>query len=82
MKQNDLGGKGASLFKLKENNYNVPGFFVLDTTFFDEFLEENNIKDTIDNLLSVNNLKFQQPLRIENNLSISGSDWRQGCCPY
>lgn len=56
MKQNDLGGKGASLFKLKENNYNVPGFFVLDTTFFDEFLEANNIKGTIDNLLSELNL--------------------------
>ena len=44
MGQHDLGGKGNSLVKLKQNHYNVPNFFVLDTSFFDGFLEENNIK--------------------------------------
>ena len=56
MSQYDLGGKGSSLVKLQEHNYNVPKFFVLDTRFFDEFLEENNIKDKIDDLLDELNL--------------------------
>ena len=57
MGQHDLGGKGNSLVKLKENHYNVPNFFVLDTSFFDGFLEENNIKGTIDDLLNQLNLE-------------------------
>ena len=56
MGQHDLGGKGNSLVKLQENHYNVPNFFVLDTSFFDEFLEENNIKEKIDDLLNELNL--------------------------
>ncbi len=56
MSQYNLGGKGSSLVKLQEHNYNVPKFFVLDTRFFDEFLKENNIKDKIDNLLNQLNL--------------------------
>ena len=56
MSQYDLGGKGSSLVKLQEHNYNVPKFFVLDTRFFDEFLKENNIKDKIDDLLDELNL--------------------------
>ena len=56
MGQHDLGGKGNSLVKLKQNYYNVPNFFVLDTSFFDGFLEENNIKRKIDDLLNQLNL--------------------------
>ena len=56
MRKYDLGGKGNSLVKLCNNNYNVPNFFVLDTSFFDEFLEKNNIKNTIDDLLGELNL--------------------------
>lgn len=52
MNQFDNGGKGNSLFKLQDNKYNVPKFFILDTRFFDDFLEKNNIKNKIDGLLS------------------------------
>ena len=63
MSKFDLGGKGNSLVKLNENNYNVPNFFVLDTSFFDEFLEANNIKEKIDDLL--------KELNFENFIEIS-----------
>ncbi len=63
MSKFDLGGKGNSLVKLNENHYNVPNFFVLDTSFFDEFLEANNIKEKIDDLL--------KELNFENFIEIS-----------
>lgn len=56
MNQYDLGGKGNSLVKLQKHKYNVPNFFVLDTSFFDEFLKENNINNKINELLDELNL--------------------------
>ena len=42
------GGKGSSLLKLKNLGYNVPGFFVLKTDFFTEFIAYNNIDKIIE----------------------------------
>ena len=38
----NYGGKANSLITLKENNFNVPKFFVIDSDTYKTFLEQNN----------------------------------------
>jgi len=40
MNQFDNDEKGNSLFRLQDDKYNVPRFFVLDTRSFDDFLKK------------------------------------------
>lgn len=52
MNKNEIyGGKGTSLLKLKELGYDVPNFFILDTTFFKKFIEYNNLRKDIENFI-------------------------------
>lgn len=45
---NDFGGKANSLLKLRENNLNVPRFFIITSQFYQEFLKCNNIESPND----------------------------------
>jgi len=47
------GVKGAFLSEIYNNNLSVPMGFVIGANVFDKFLEDNNLKDKIKNLLSV-----------------------------
>lgn len=57
MKEKNYGGKATSLLKLKNNGFNVPDFFIIDTEFYLEFLKSNNLFEEISNL--VKNKKYQ-----------------------
>lgn len=48
------GGKADSLLKLKKNGLNVPEFFIIDVNDYKEFLEENNLIESIEKLLKEN----------------------------
>ncbi|SCW26920.1 pyruvate, water dikinase [Ruminococcaceae bacterium YRB3002] len=47
-----LGNKGASLREMKNNGYNVPDGFVLDTDEYDAFIELNGLQKIIDDAIS------------------------------
>ena len=46
-----LGGKGLSLVKLYKNGFPVPGGFVISSTVFANFVNENNIEKKIYSLV-------------------------------
>jgi len=53
IKEDDVvGGKGASLAKMCQNDFNIPNGYVIKANLFNEFLIENNIKDKIQNLIN------------------------------
>lgn len=45
------GGKADSLLKLKKNGLGVPEFFIIDVNDYKEFLEENNLMESLEKLL-------------------------------
>lgn len=47
----NVGGKGASLSKMYQNNFNIPNGYVIMTDSFNEFLIENNIKEEIQKII-------------------------------
>lgn len=47
----NYGGKANSLLKLRENNYNVPAFFIIDSSYFEAFLDYNHYSNLISKLL-------------------------------
>ncbi len=46
------GGKGSSLVKMYQNGFNIPNGYVIMADIFNEFLVENNIKETIQNIIN------------------------------
>ncbi len=48
---NNYGGKANSLINLKNNNINVPDFFVISSKEFLDFLESNSLVERINELL-------------------------------
>lgn len=64
----NYGGKANSLIKLKENNFNVPDFFVIEAKEFEEFLKENNLEEKIRKLLE--NKKYEEIKQIIINANM------------
>lgn len=62
-----VGGKGASLSKMWKNGFNVPNGYVIQADLFNEFLIQNNIKDTIQNLINKCNVKDEEEIKIISN---------------
>lgn len=52
--ENDVvvGGKGLSLAKMYQNGFNIPNGFVITTDIFDKFLNENNVKNKIQEMIN------------------------------
>ncbi len=71
MKQNPLnmGGKANSLIRLKENNFNVPKFFVIGSDKFKEFLSENNLNEKIKNCIDTKDFKKIKQLILSCNFN-------------
>ncbi|MFN8369900.1 MAG: PEP/pyruvate-binding domain-containing protein [Bacteriovoracaceae bacterium] len=57
-----IGGKAKNLLELQNFKINVPPFFVIDTTHFDQFFKE--IKSTINNLIEKSNLNEVNDIQI------------------
>lgn len=66
----NLGGKANSLFKLKKFDILIPDFFVISSTVFERFLEENNIVKTIKKHLLNNNFEFAKDIIMKSPFSI------------
>jgi len=72
-KVSELGGKGYSLAVLTNNGFNVPKGFMITSKAFFEFLEENNMKEKIEKLVSeINENNFQEKSKEIRNLILKG----------
>lgn len=77
--EDSVGGKGASLAKMLQNNFNIPDGYVIKTDLFNEFLTQNNIKGIIQELInkcSINDEKgieesSKEILKIISNCNMS-----------
>lgn len=56
------GGKGSSLAKMYQSNINVPNGYVVMADVFDEFIEENNVKDEIQTIIKKCNIEDEKRL--------------------
>ena len=67
----NLGGKANSLIKLREKNFNVPDFFVIDSSEYIEFLKFNSLYDKIKELANQKKYSLIKKLIINANFSDS-----------
>ena len=65
----NLGGKANSLIKLKENNFNVPDFFVIEENEYITFLKYNSIYDKIKELANQNKYSLIKELVINSKFN-------------
>ena len=50
--ENDIvGGKGANLAKMLQHGFNVPNGFVIGANIFNNYLDDNNVKNNINRLI-------------------------------
>ncbi len=61
----EVGGKGASLVKMYQNNFNIPNGYIITADLFDEFLVQNHIKEKIQKIIDKCNINNEK--EIEDN---------------
>lgn len=61
----EVGGKGASLVKMYQNNFNIPNGYIITADLFDEFLVQNHIKEKIKKIIAKCNINNEK--EIEDN---------------
>lgn len=59
-----VGGKGLSLAKMKQNGFNIPDGFVITADLFNEFINQNNVKEKIYSLIKECNVNSQSEIEI------------------
>lgn len=64
----NYGGKANSLIKLRENNFNVPNFFIIDSSKFKEFLNFNNLSDKLKKLSDKKDFKKLKELIVNGTI--------------
>lgn len=65
IKEDDIvGGKGASLAKMWQNNFNIPNGYIIKAEIFNRFLLENNVKEKIN--IIIENCNIEDEKNIEN----------------
>ncbi|HCC04344.1 MAG TPA: hypothetical protein DEP51_05790 [Clostridiales bacterium] len=57
-----VGGKGLNLAKMYQNGFNIPNGFVITSDVFIDFLKQNNVRNTINDLIKNCNAKIQNEL--------------------
>ena len=66
IKEDDIaGGKGASLAKMYENEFNIPNGYVIMADVFKAFLEENHVKEKIQEI--IHKCEIENEKEIEEN---------------
>lgn len=61
------GGKGKSLAKLYQNGFDIPNGFVITANAFDIFLEQNNLKSKIQDLINKCDINNEKDLEQKSN---------------
>lgn len=63
----NIGGKGSSLVKMYQNKYNIPNGYIITADAFNEFLKQNNIKETIQKLINECNINDERDIEEKSN---------------
>ncbi len=70
--ENDsVGGKGANLAKMLQHGFNVPNGFVISANIFNNFLDENNLKEDINKLIQDCDINDEKKIENISNQIIS-----------
>ncbi len=70
--ENDsVGGKGANLAKMLQHRFNVPNGFVISANIFNNFLDENNLKEDINKLIQECDINDEKKTEYISNQIIS-----------
>lgn len=59
-----VGGKGSSLAKMLQNGFNIPNGYVIKADLFNDFLNENNVKDEIQTLIDKCSINDEKKIEI------------------
>lgn len=62
-----VGGKGSSLAKMYQNEFNIPNGYVIMADVFDKFLNENNIKEKIQEIIDRCNTNDEKDIEKNSN---------------
>jgi len=62
-----VGGKGSSLAKMYQNGFNIPNGYIIMTDVFDKFLNENNVKEKIQEILSMCDINDEKNIEKKSN---------------
>lgn len=62
-----VGGKGASLSKMYQNEFNIPNGYIIMANVFDKFLNENNIKEKIQEIINRCNINDEKDIENKSN---------------
>ena len=62
-----VGGKGSSLAKMYQNDFNIPNGYVIMTDVFDRFLNENNVKEKIQEMINTCNIDDEKDIENKSN---------------
>lgn len=65
----NYGGKANSLIKLRDNHFNVPSFFVIESDDFKSFLDSNNLIDEIPKMLKKHDYKEIKKLILSKEIN-------------
>ena len=70
--ENDsIGGKGANLAKMLQHRFNVPNGFVISANIFNNYLDENNLKEDINKLIQECDINDEKKTEYISNQIIS-----------
>ena len=70
--ENDIvGGKGANLAKMLQHGFNVPNGFVIGANIFNNYLDENNVKNNINKLIQECDINDEKKIENISNQIIS-----------
>lgn len=62
-----VGGKGSSLAKMYQNEFNVPNGYIIMANVFDKFLNENNVKEKIQKIINRCNINDEKDIENKSN---------------
>ena len=62
-----VGGKGSSLAKMYQNEFNIPNGYIIMANVFDKFLDENNVKKKIQEIINRCNINDEKDIENKSN---------------
>lgn len=62
-----VGGKGSSLAKMYQNEFNIPNGYIIMANVFDKFLDENNVKEKIQEIINRCNINDEKDIENKSN---------------
>ncbi len=70
--KNDIvGGKGLSLARMYQNKFNIPNGYIIMAEVFDRVLNENNVKEKIQEIINTCNVNYEKDIEDKSKEIVS-----------